>query len=445
MPDRIQSEGREKQHDGEIDQEPALGESQPEETSEEPRGILGRSAWIKWTLIPLVVAVLAIAGVRYWSYSSVHESTDDAEIDGHLHPVSARVGGTALKVLVRDNQYVEAGAVLVEIDPKDYQVALDRARADLAEMEATLHVNQTEVPIVTITTSSQLSGTEASVGEASASVAAAQNQVAAARDRLSTAQAKVREAQANDLRAAQDLERMKALVAKEEVSRQQYDLAVAAAGSYHAQVESAESQVREAEQGVRVAESQVAQQQARLAEAQTTVASARTAPQQVAVTQARAESAAARVEQMRASVEQAQLNLEYTTVRAPASGIVSQRSVEVGQVVQAGQPLLAVIPLDLDNIWVTANFKETQLKNMRPGQGVTISVDTYGSREYRGHVDSVAAVTGARSSLLPPENATGNFVKVVKRIPVKIVFEQGQDPEHLLRPGMSAVPTVLTK
>ena len=170
-----------------------------------------------------------------------------------------------------------------------------------------------------------------------------------------------------------------------------------------------------------------------------------TAPQQVAVTRARAESAAARVQQMRAAVEQAQLNLDYTTERAPASGIVSQRTVEVGQVVQAGQPLLAVIPLDLDDIWVTANFKETQLKNMRPGQSVTISVDTYGGRTYKGHVDSVAAVTGARSSLLPPENATGNFVKVVQRIPVKIVFEKGEDPDRLLRPGMSAVPTVLTK
>jgi membrane fusion protein (multidrug efflux system) len=346
---------------------------------------------------------------------------------------------------VRDNQFVEAGAVLVQIDPKDYQVALDRARADLAEMEATLHVNQTEVPIASTTTSSQLSGTEASVGEANASVTTARNQVDAARDRLTTAQSKVREAQANEVRAARDLDRMKVLVAKEEISQQQYDAAVADAASDHAQVESAQSQVREAEQGVRVAESQVTQQEAKLTQAQTAVASASTAPQQVAVTRARAESAAARVEQMRTAVAQAQLNLDYTTVRAPANGIVSQRTVEVGQVVQAGQPLLAVIPLDLDNIWVTANFKETQLKNMRPGQSVTISVDTYGGRSYAGRLDSVAAVTGARASLLPPENATGNFVKVVQRIPVKIVFEKGQDPEHLLRPGMSVTPTVLTK
>jgi len=355
------------------------------------------------------------------------------------------VGGTVSKVLVQDNQYVEAGTVLVEIDPKDYQVALDRAHADLAEMEASLHVSQTEVPITSTTTSSQLSGAEAGVGEANATVAAAETTVDAARARLNSAQAKVREAGANFVRAQRDLERMKALVAKEEVSQQQYDLAVAAAESYRAQVDSAEAQVHEAEQGVRVAESQVAQQQARLLQAQTAVKSAGTAPQQVAVTRARAESAAARAEQARAAVERAELDLQYTTVRAPVSGMISQRTVETGQVVQPGQPLLAVVPLDLDNLWVAANFKETQLKNMRPGQRVTIVIDTYGGREYQGYIDSIAAVTGARSSLLPPENATGNYVKVVQRIPVKIVFEKGQDPQHLLRPGMSVFPTILTK
>jgi membrane fusion protein (multidrug efflux system) len=194
-----------------------------------------------------------------------------------------------------------------------------------------------------------------------------------------------------------------------------------------------------------VAESQVGQQQARLVHAQTIVKSAGTAPQQVAVTRARAEATAARVQQMRTAVERAELNLQYTTIRAPANGIISQRSVEAGQVVQLGQPLLAVVPLDLDNIWVTANFKETQLSNMRPGQAVTVAVDALGGREYKGHVDSIAAVTGARASLLPPENATGNYVKVVQRIPVKIVFERDQDLRHQLRPGMSVVPTVLTR
>lgn len=443
MGDRVQSEGREVQPEGQIDREDQQRENGPEKAVPQPPSGR-RSPLIKWMLLLLVVVGAAVGGTWYWRYASVRESTDDAQIDGHLHPVSARVGGTVMQVLVRDNQYVEAGTVLVQFDPKDYQVALDRARADLAEMAASLHVSQTEVPITSTTTSSQLSGAEAGVGGAEAAVSAAQKAVDAARARLGAAQAKVREAQANQVRAARDLDRMKALVAKEEVSQQQYDLAVATAGSYRAQVDSAESQVREAEQGIRVAESQVAEQESRVVQAQTTVKSAGTAPQQVAVTRARAESAAARVQQMQAAVARAELNLQYTTVRAPASGIISQRSVEVGQVVQAGQPLLAVVPLDLDSIWVTANFKETQLKKMHPGQSVTISVDAYG-REYKGHVDSIAGVTGARSSMLPPENATGNFVKVVQRIPVKIVFEKDQDPQHLLRPGMSVTPTVFTK
>jgi membrane fusion protein, multidrug efflux system len=400
---------------------------------------------IKWIILLVFVAGLATGGASYWSYSSIRESTDDAQIDGHLHPVSARVSGTVLKVLVEENQYVEQGTPLVEIDRRDYQVAVDRAQADLAEMVASLHVSRTEVPISSTTTFSLLSGAEASVGEAEASLAAAQTQIDAARARLNVAQAKVREASANEVRATRDLKRMETLVAKEEVSRQQYDLSVAEGESYHAQVESAKSQVREAEEEVRVAESNVAQQRAALLRAQTTVKSASTAPQQVVVTQARAESAAARVQQMRAALEQASLNLTYTTIQAPASGVINQRSVEVGQVVAAGQTLLSVIPLDVDSIWVTANFKETQLKNVRPGQAVEISVDTYGGREYKGHVESIAAASGARSSLLPPENATGNFVKVVQRIPVRILIDHDQDQDHLLRPGMSVFPTVLTK
>jgi membrane fusion protein (multidrug efflux system) len=279
--------------------------------------------------IIFLVALVALAagGGWYWRYSAVRESTDDAQIDGRLHPVAARVNGTVIKLLVNDNQYVEAGTVLVQLDPKDYQVAVDKARADLAEMEASLHVSRTEVPITSTTTYSHLSGAEAGVGEVNAALLAAQKAVDASRARLNAAAARVREAQANYVRAARDLDRMKALVAKEEVSQQQYDLALAAAESYRAQVDSAESQVREAEESVRVAESQVAQQEARLAQAHAAVKSAATAPQQVAVTRSRAEATQARLQQMRAALEQAELNLQYATVRAPASGIISQRTV----------------------------------------------------------------------------------------------------------------------
>ena len=397
---------------------------------------------VRLALLLVLVAAVAAGGYRYWRYASVRESTDDAQIDGHLHPVSARVGGTVLKLLVKDNQYVEAGTVLVVIDPRDYQVALDRARGDLAEAQAELHEKNTNVPIASTTTSSQLSGAEAGVGEARAAIATAQQQVDAAQARLVSAQARVREAQANSDRAARDLARMKELVAKEEISQQQYDSAVASADALRAQVDSAQAQVQEAAQGVQVARGVLDQQRARLARAEAEVAGARTAPEQVAVTRARAQSSAAKVEQRQAELARAELNLEYTIVKAPTAGIVSQRTVEVGQVIQAAQPLLSVVPLE--DIWVTANFKENQLRHMRPGQSVSIAVDATG-KSYRGHVDSIAAATGSRFSLLPPENATGNYVKVVQRVPVKIVFEKGQDPGHFLRPGMSVVPTVLTE
>jgi membrane fusion protein (multidrug efflux system) len=400
----------------------------------------------RWpTVLALILAIILIAaGVHtYLGYAAVRESTDDAQIDGHVHSISARVGGTVIAVNFDNNQYVEAGAVLAVVDPKDYQVALDRARADLAEAQATLLVNRTTVPITSTTTTSQLSSAEAAVNDVTAGVAVGQKQVDAARARLNSAQARIRESQANYQRAAKDMDRLKPLIAKEEISQQQYDSAVAAADALRAQVDSVRAQADEAEQGVQVAERQLEQQKARLAMARTSVDAARTAPEQVAVTKARAESSAAKADQMRAAVAQSELNIQYTTIRAPISGIVSQRNVETGQVVQPGQPLLAVVPLE--DVWVTANFKESQLAAMRPGQPVTIKVDAYDGRTYRGHVDSISAATGARFSLLPPENATGNFVKVVQRVPVKIVFEKDQDPNHLLRPGMSVVPTVSTK
>jgi membrane fusion protein (multidrug efflux system) len=393
-------------------------------------------------LLLVAVVVLAYGGVSLWRYFSIRESTDGAQIDGHVYPVSARVGGSVTRVLVDDNQYVTAGAVLVEFDTKDYRVALDRARADLAESAATLHVSQTQIPITTTTSGSQLSAAQAGVAVVDAAVNAAEKSVNAARAHLVAAQAKVRENTANYQRAARDLDRMKALVAKEEISQQQYDAAVAAAESFRAQVDSAEAQVREAQEGIQVAEGQVGQQKAALERARADVEAARTGPQQVDASRAHAESSGAKVKQMEAAVEQSNLNLQYTTIRAPVSGVVSQRNVEVGQVIQPGQPLFTIVPLD--DIWITANFKEDELRNMHPGQRAIISVDAYGGRKYKGRIESIAAATGARFSLLPPENATGNYVKVVQRLPVKIVLEEGENPDHLLRPGMSVVPTVFT-
>ncbi len=376
------------------------------------KGYLREHPGLRYALFAAVI-VLIVAGIFVWRYYSVRESTDDAQVDGHITPISARVGGTVVKLNFRDNQNVQEGDILVQLDPRDYEVAVERAQAELADAQANASAARTNVPITNISTTSNLA-------TAQAAQTASQREVEAARARL-------REAQANFEKVAKDLERMKTLVAKDEVSRQQYDAAVAADQSARATVDAATA-------AVATAESHVAQ-------ADAAVRSAQTGPQQVRVTEAKAGSATAAVQKAQAALAQAELNLQYTTVRAPANGVVSKRSVEVGQVVQPGQPFAALV--DLDNIYITANFKETQLRNMRPGQPVDIDVDAYG-HTLKGHVDSIGGATGARFSLLPPDNATGNYVKVVQRVPVKIVFEKGEDPQHLLRPGMSVVPTVHT-
>jgi membrane fusion protein (multidrug efflux system) len=391
-----------------------------------------------------IALVLAVAiGIGAWLWlTRGRESTDDAQVDAHLTPISARVGGTVLRVLVDDNQLVEAGTTLVEIDQRDYQVALDKARAELADAEAAAAAAQSNVPITSTTTASNVSTAQSSIEQARAGIDAAQKEVEAARARLTTAQARAREADANATKASRDVERLRGLLAKDEVSQQLFDAASAQADAQRAAADSAKSQVNEAEAGARVAESRIAQAKAGESLAQAGLRAAQTGPEQITAMKARAASAEAHVQQAKASVEQAELNLQYTTVKAPVRGIVSRKSVNPGQVVQPMQPLLALV--ESGDVWITANFKETQLTNMRPGQRAEVDVDAYG-KKFEGHVDSIAAATGARFSLLPPENATGNFVKVVQRVPVKIALNAGQDPEHLLRPGMSVTPTVYTR
>ena len=397
------------------------GENQPnseEQWQEKPpsgrsRSYLRDHPAVKWGLLigGIVVVVMLIV---VWRYYAARESTDDAQIDGHITPISARVSGTVTSMNYRDNQFVDQGAVLVQLDPKDYEVAIQHAEADLADAKASSMAAGTNVPIIHTSTSNQLQN-------ALAARNAAQKQVEAA-------VARTREAEANNVKAAKDLERMSDLVQRDEVSRQQYDSAVAAADSMKATVDAAHATVAAA--------------QAQVAQAEAMVRTAETAPQQVAVIRARAGSAEALVQRAEATLAQARLNLQYTTIHAPGAGIVSKRSAEVGQVLQAGQPLAALVLTE--DIYVTANFKETELKDMHPGQKVTVHVDAY-DHDLKAHVDSIGGATGARFSLLPPENATGNYVKVVQRIPVKIVFEPGQDPQHRLRPGMSVEPTVMIK
>ena len=394
--------------------------------------------------IGIVVVLLAIGGVAAWLWLTAgHESTDDAQIDAHLTQIAARVGGTITKVLVDDNQPVEAGAVLVALDPRDYQVTVDRMRAELADAEANAIAARSNVPITSATASGNLTTARGGVTQAQSGVAASEKEVEAARARLITAQARLREAEANATKAARDVERLRGLLAKDEVSQQQFDATAAAADAQRAAADSSRSQVAEAEAGIRVAESKLTQAQAGEQQAHAELQTAQTGPSQIQATQARAAAADARVLTARANLAQAELNLQYAVVKAPVRGVVSKKGINVGQVVQPGQPLLAIV--QLHEVWVTANYKETQLKDMRAGQRAAIDVDALGGHDFKGKVDSIAGATGARFSLLPPENATGNFVKVVQRVPVKIVLDAGQDPEHLLRPGMSVNATVYTK
>jgi membrane fusion protein (multidrug efflux system) len=403
-------------------------------------------ATTRWRRTPVVIVgvVISILAMSAWLWATAgQESTDDAQVDGHVNPIAARVGGTVVRVAVEDDQPVEAGAVLAELDPRDYQVAIDKARAELADAEAAAVAALTNVPITSTTTASSLSTAEGSMDHALNGINGAEREVQAATSRLATAQANQRQADANATRAARDLERLRDLLAKDEVSHQQFDTTSSTADAARAAAESMRSQVAEAEHGIAIAESRLAQARAAADQARAGVLSARTGPEQVTAMRARASAADARVAQGRAVLAQSVLNLQYTTVKAPTSGIVSRKSVEVGQIVQPGQPLMAVVPLD--DVWVIANFKETQLTAMRPGQVVAITVDAYGGKTFKGHVGSVAAATGARFSLLPPENATGNFVKVVQRVPVKLLLDPGQNADHLLRPGLSVAPTVYTK
>jgi len=390
-------------------------------------------------IIVAALALVVVAGVLLWRYFNTWESTDDAQVDGHINAVSARITGNVIAISAEDEQFVQAGAVLVKLDPTDYEVAVARAEADLADADAALESSRTDIPITGTNTSSQLKSAHASRGDAAASLLAAQRQLTAAQARLDSSQAQVREGEANLQRAKDDEARYKLLVDKLEIPRQTYDTAVQAEVAGQATVDARKASVREAEQNIAVAQSAIVQANERIAQADATVEAALTGPQQVAVSQARAKSATAVLAQRKALLEQAKLNLQYCTIVAPVTGIVGKKTLEIGENVSPGEQMMAVVPLD--DIWVTANFKETQLSRMRPGQRVRFTVDAY-DRTYSGHVVAVGGASGSRFSVIPPENATGNYVKVVQRIPVRINLDAGQNADHLLRPGMSVDPKV---
>ncbi|HEX4020033.1 MAG TPA: HlyD family secretion protein [Acidobacteriaceae bacterium] len=403
-----------------------MAEPNTEETELKPPAPPSRKRFI----ILGVGALLLIGAALFWWHSTYYEDTDDAQIDGRLVQVSARIKGQVINLNVDDNQKVERGQVLVQIDPRDFQAALDQAEASLTSAQANYEAALVNVPITDINTGSQLRSARADVQGSLSAISQSEKQ-------LDAAQAQVMAAQANNTKAQLDLQRYTPLVQRDVISKQQFDATVATAAASKAQVEEAQANLLAAEQAVRQANE-------RLTESQASYSSAETGPKQVAAQKAKADQAAAQVQQAQAAVEQARLNLSYTTITAPESGIVNNKTVEVGQNVSSGQTLMTLIPLE--NVWVTANFKETQLRHMRAGQLVTITVDAYGGREYHGKVTQIGGATGSMLSLFPPENATGNYVKVVQRIPVRIDFTNpDENKDHLLRPGMSVTPTVRVK
>ena len=377
-----------------------------------------------------VVAILVIAALLFYWHSTFYEDTDDAQVAGHLIQVSSRISGNVIRVAAEENQQVKAGDVIVELDPRDYQTAIQQDEANLEAAQANYESAQVNVPITTVNSNTGISSAAAVVMQSNDEVAQAQHQ-------LDSNRAAIAQADANYIKAKLDVDRYAPLVQRDVISKQQFDQAVATANADLAALNQAKQNATASEAAVRMSQDRVKQSEAQLRQSQT-------APNQIKAQRAKADQAAAQVEQNRAALEQAKLNLSYTKIVAPVDGIVTRKSVEVGQNVSQGQNMTTLV--SLDDIWVTANFKETQLNLMRPGQPVGITVDAYGGRKYDGVVTQVGGATGSVLSLFPPENATGNYVKVVQRVPVRIdLTNKSEDSDHLLRPGLSVEPKVRVK
>jgi membrane fusion protein (multidrug efflux system) len=386
------------------------------------------------------VLVVAVAGLYFYYHN--RESTDDAQVDGHITPIASKIYGRVAAVLVLDNQPVEAGQILVKIDPLDYQASLDQARAALALAESEAQSAGVDVPRTRENVASGTSSADAQLTGAQADLARAQATYDQARTSdLAWAQANIDKSRANAQLGQADLARYAPLLEKGEISKQQYDAAKANADATASALKADQEKLAQAERSVDIAKAQLDAAKARVEQARAGVGSAHADVMQVKMRSADAQAKLAKVEQARAALDAARLNLSYTEIIAPVAGVATHKLVEAGQIVQAGQGLLVVVPLQ--DVWVTANFKETQLKNIKPGQKAEVKVDTYG-KTFPGHVDSIAGATGAVLSLLPPENATGNYVKVVQRIPVKIMLDPIAPEKAILRPGMNVDATVVT-
>jgi len=414
----------------------------PEEIrlDERPKGLANPN--VRGLLLIGGGVVLAVV-VGLFVYYHNRESTDDAQVDGHITPVASKIYGRVAQVLVDDNQAVKAGQVLVRIDARDYQASLDQAKAALALAESDAQSAGVDVPRTRENVASGTSSADAQLAGAQAAVQSAQATYEQARTSdLAWARDNIEKSRANAELAKADLARYKPLLDKGEISKQQYDAAKANADATASSLQADQDKLAQAERSVEIAKAQLLAAQARVDQARAGVSSAHADVRQISMRTSDAQGKAAKVEQARAALVAAELNLSYTDIVAPVDGVATHKQVEPGQIVQQGQGLLVVVPLQ--NVWVTANFKETQLRKMKAGQKAEVHVDTYG-KTFSGHLDSIAGATGAVLSLLPPENATGNYVKVVQRIPVKIVLDPIPPDKAILRPGMNVDATVITE
>jgi membrane fusion protein (multidrug efflux system) len=415
----------------ELQQSRAARPADPAGRSNDPNDAGSNAEGRRKTLLFAAIIGLVILGgaFSFWMYSRTYESTDDAQVDGHLNGITARIDGAVKAVRVEENQSVQAGDLLVELDPRDYEVALEQAQAQFLKAQAGERAENPNLPITEITSQTSMSTTKSEVANAEAGVAAAQ------RDQLA-AQSRILEVEANNAKAQADVVRYKALVDKSEVSRAEYDQIVGTAKALAASVDAARASAEAAQKVVE-------QRRAQLDQANSMMESARVnAPHQVAISRANLQSKQADVQAMKAQLDRAQLDLSYCKITAPVAGVISKRTAEVGQHVSKGERLVTLAALG--DLWVTANFKESQLREMHPGQSVTISVDAF-DQKFEGFLEAMPGSTGSVTSLLPPENATGNYVKVVQRLPVRIRFKPGQKGLDRLRPGMSVVPKVWLK
>jgi len=388
-----------------------------------------------------VVLIAALVGLFLYYHN--RESTDDAQVDGHITPIASKIYGRVGAVLIDDNQAVKAGQILVRIDPRDYQAAVDQARAALALAESDARSAGVDVPRTRENVESGTSSADAQLAAAEADLQRAQVTYDQARTAdLGWAQANIDKSRANAELGQADLERYRPLMEKGEISKQQFDAAKANADATASALKADQEKLAQTERSVEITKAQLQAAQARVNQAKAGVAAAHADIRQISMRTADAQGKIAKVQQARAALEAAELNLSYTEIVAPVDGVATHKQVEPGQIVQQGQGLLVVVPLH--NVWVTANFKETQLRKMKAGQKVDVHVDTYG-KSFPGHVDSIAGATGAVLSLLPPENATGNYVKIVQRIPVKIVLDPIPQEKAILRPGMNVDATVITQ